>query len=229
MTILNMVYYTAGWWGGWQPWANTLVYYNISDYDTNSTIYDRSINHNDVTWTITYWTDATAWKVFTAGRPSRSIINFGNEFTFISWAYYTATTGCIFSNWAWSSSFASNAFFAWWNSTSKIWGLAWWNTTWPDKIVLSQTNIPTNQWVMYAYTRDSSWNLKIYLNGALDNTTTIATNPTYPSWTTFMLWWWWGWWNNMSGKIKTLIWENRTRTADEITTYYNSTKSAYGL
>ena len=213
----------------WKPWANTLVYYNINDNDTSTTIYDLSWNNNNLSWTtITYWTDATVWKVFTAWRPSSSIINFGNEFTFISWAYYTAATGCIFSNGAWASSFASNSLFAWYN-TNKMTGFVWGNTTNPAKWIISQSDIPTNQWVMYAYTRDSSWNLKIYLNATLDNTTTIATNPVYPSWTTFMFWWWWGWGNDMNGKIKTLIWENRTWTADEIAKYYNQTKSKYWI
>lgn len=217
----------------WQPWANTLVYYNINDNDTATTVYDLSWNNNDVSWSMTYWTDTNAWKVFLSWRPSRSIINFGNEYTFISWAYYTSISWCIFSNWAWSSSFATNGFFAWyevsWVGVNNMSGFAWWNTTDPVKRVVTQAVVPLNQWTMYAYTRDSSGNLKIYLNWTLDNTATFATNPEYKNTTTFMLGWWWWWWNNMSGKIKTLIWENRTRTGTEISDYYNLTKADFWL
>ena len=67
----------------WQPWANTLVYYNINDNDTNSTIYDLSWNWVDQTWYWTSWydTDATYGRVATFNgnnyTSAWSIINFG--------------------------------------------------------------------------------------------------------------------------------------------------------
>ena len=53
----------SAWW--WQPWVNTIFYYNIDGTDDNSTLYDKSGNWYDLTWnkTPTYVTDATYGRV----------------------------------------------------------------------------------------------------------------------------------------------------------------------
>ena len=225
-------------WQVWTPWANTVVYYNIDDNDTTSAIYDKSWNNYTLSWgTFSFYTDANAWRCYTWGSystlPSRSIINFWNSFTFITWCKPTSapwsTWMSAFANWATSSTHASN-WISVFSNGSIIWWSAWVNN-YNLKVISDASAIWTYwQWKMIAYTRDNSGNLILYLNWTSIKTNTVSWSVTYPSSSQFLLWGWRsGDKQSFQGYIKCLIWENTTWTAQKIANYYNLTKSNYWL
>lgn len=222
MPIFNMVYKSGWWWGGgWTPWANTLVYYNINDNDTTSTIYDLSWNSIDQTWsgTASYTTDANYGRVasFSGSNytAAGSRVNFGNEVTFIALVKFGSSGGeavvtqCQSSsarpmwifNWQWDNvcvaSFAGSGNQYWVKATYKI--SAW-------------------SWTMIAWTRASDGTCKIYINWALNNTATAGWNPKYTAWSNLRIWDWGdnSSTNRLKWQFKLFIWENRTRTGAEI-------------
>lgn len=225
MPILNMIYW-ATWWGGWwwEPWANTLAYYHIED-DDDTTIHDRAGN-NDLSYTSnSYITDADAGRVANlAGQnyASWSVINMWTEYTEIAWVYQSNSSGeqSIFTQNASSSRYPST-----WLLTRNWWYIAC--VSMSDK----QTSVrfPTNAWTMICWTRNSNWDMKLYLNWVYQTTVSNTDTPNYNGWEWFYLWLWrttyykWKWY------FKTLILENKERTAQEVTAYFNQTKANYGF
>lgn len=204
----------------WQPWVNTLVYYNINDNDTNSTIYDLSWNWVDQTWHGTSWytTDATYGRVATFNGMSYtegwSIINFGSECTFIALVNLNNFLGGIVIECASSSSYG-----VWLSCNCDVANTltGWYSGILDGNLHINTTSVVSaNQRVMVASTRASDWTAKIYINWVLDNTVTWMNNPTYTNPENLGIGRWRRGTNYMNGQFKLFIWENRTRTAQEI-------------
>lgn len=207
------------WW--WQPWPNTKVYYNINDNDTNSTIYDLSWNWVDQTWYWTPWytTDATYGRVATFDGNSYtqawSIVDFGSECTFI--ALYKKNTAN--QNMAVVTECASSSQYAIWianefdNNKSQVWfswSWGWWQ--------VQSSTLATTDWVMVAWTIDSTFTTRIYINWVLDNTSTDWTSaPWYSWWEKLQIWRWRnGAPRYLNWQFKLFIWEDRCWTDQEI-------------
>lgn len=223
----------------WQPWANTLVYYNINDNDTNTTIYDLSWNgyHQTWWWTAAYSTEAGLWRVATFGgtyTQTTSKVNFWNDITLISLVKTTSTADqTVVSQWASSSTWA------FWHILNfetggtyhgVIWSFSW-TTNFDNSIVKSAiSQLPTNTWKLITTTRDSSWTWKVYIDGVLDNTATLTANPWYTSWENLQIGRWRSWWPKyFYWQFKLFIWENRRWTDQEVADYYNEIKATYWL
>ena len=204
----------------WQPWANTKVYYNINDNDTNSTIYDLSWNWVDQTWHGTPWytTDATYGRVATFNWSSYteagSRVNFWNEITFIALVKHSATwhqaiiAECASSS-AWNIWLTVNDYFKpmWWFSGNSNWNLS----------VTDNDSATVWNWYMITATRDINWVAKIYINWILKNTVTLNGTPTYTSGANLQIWRWRSEWPAyLNWQFKLFIWEDRTRTDQEI-------------
>ena len=219
----------------WLPNENTVVYYNIDDNDTTTNIYDKSWNNYTLSWwTFTYVTDSSAWKVYQwwdySTLPSTNIIDFWQTFTFIAWVKLTNSTDwySIFANGAGSSSHASNGFWHVTNPSSIKWMASWVANDW--LCVQSNTSPTLNVWLCLWYSRDSSWNMKMFFNGQNVWTATLSNTVQYPSSTQFVLWWWRAWDKQpLKWYLKVLIWEKKGWTVEQMAWYYNQTKSQYWI
>lgn len=234
MPIINLVYEAPEW---WQPWANTLLYYDF-----------ENVNNNTVPnlWTLT-WMDATATNV------TFDILS--------SWkkvATYTSNANANGIKTSWTMNTPSNmTMFFWvkWTWTSRY-GTFWHtNSNWEFSINFNadwgKTNctLYNNNWVWYGksstITLDSNWHLltwtynsvdknKVYLDKTLLSFTTSnwsQNNYTQLTWANVYV----GKTSNPSNNWSFVwqVWcfgiEDKSRTQQEIADYYDQTKADYGL
>ena len=205
----------------WTPWVNTLVYYNINDNDTNSTIYDLSWNGVDQTlyWTVWYTTDATYGRVATFDGSSYtqawSIVNFGGELTLIT-LVNRASWNTVVAEWA-SPSVWSSVWITFDRDRPKY--MAWyaWYGSADPRSIYSSSNAVSNQWVMIATTRASDGTAKIYINWTLDNTVSWMNTPDYSYWENLQIGRWRNWDEHyLNWQFKLFIGEDRCWTDAEI-------------
>lgn len=226
MPILNMVYYAAEWGGWWQPWANTLFYLPLTE-DTNDTSWN---NRNATSSNVTFSSDGAycrwgywAWSNWTITTA-----------TFTMWTTYTINTWVkaseilsgdhlidLHRRWAWPARhilfYVNTNWFTCllWNGSNQNWNsitasFTMW-TTWHNICL-------TRNWSnVYIYT---DWQLLASWDG------TYNVDPWYfyigndPSNISNYSW---------SSYIKDYIMESVIWTAQEISDYYNLTKSNYWL
>lgn len=203
----------------WQPWANTLIYYQF-----NWNLNDSSWNNRNWTqwWTITYGTNyvnLTSWYVV---MPN---ISLSKPTTINFWAKMTNTNSWIF--------FDSQT------SSQQIFRVAYdlwqWDKFW------SYTDIPSYQWVKDLLAPpDTNWHLftlvawnswtSYFLDASLKATSAVRGSWTYtPIWIKL--------WTKATTNTVTNPWayiwyfiiENKERIAGDISNYYNQTKSLYGI
>lgn len=221
MSIFNMVYGKKQ--NKWKPWANTIVYYNINDNDTSSSIYDLSWNNHTQTWHWTAWydTDATYWRVATFNWSSytqaSSIVNFWSEYTFISLLKTTSTSS---SGQAIVLECASQSVFPIWfcfnyGGAYTLFSAGQWN--WNSRLnYWTPWQQIAGEWIMLVWTRDSSGNGKLYLNWNKIAEWTIPA-PNYSTWEALQIWRWRnGDAQYLKWAFKLFIWENRCWSDAEI-------------
>lgn len=212
----------------WKPWANTLAYYpleeNTNDYSGNW--------HNWTPTNITYTTLAS-WKKVSVYTQGSSILNIGTI-----WWVYPNFTASIWIKFSWNNS-----------AKARIWcidGTNSWrtllqprkNTSWYIEISTYNGSTETHQslWIS-----PSDWkNFVVTLNsgvlyGYLNGVYVASMNSKYGGWSQSLSYPssigsesgsatnWWGWY------MSEAILESKTRTAQEISDYYNSTKANYWL
>lgn len=226
----------GGW--GWQPWANTILYLPIDDSDTSSTVYDHSTNQSDFSW---YW---TAWYETLASGKKVITLSWSN-WIYIDDDIITAQPKTI-SLWHYRD----------WNQ-SNDWSIfvSQNDNPWPRWLIVAYTN--NNNWMSAFYGDNADWrnygnrfnpldqtwyNMVVVLNS---NTITLYVNwnqETTGSWSTPVFTgipansFWFTRSNNrntntrfMSWKLGSVIIEDKAWTSDEITDYFNQTKSLYGI
>jgi len=215
MPIINMVYKKKKW---WKPWANTLLYYPLT---SETTVNEKSWKNKDLTNTwVTFWT--YQWvdcAYFDGSHFLKNETSYGLSWNFTAsiWVYYTA-------RWDYEQPrfYGDNSWNIW------IWitppsNYIWYNPRWSET---SQILVSDSGWKLLTVVYDWT-NCKLYVNGA-------NVDTTAKSWYTYTdsklwiggyvpspLYWKWG--------LSEFILENKARTADEISNYYNSTKSKYWL
>lgn len=208
------------------PWANTIIYYPLI-----SNLVDKTWNWNTwvMTWTCTFdsstgihvtWTswNYVTWmsnwiagkRVFTmnvwvkidSGKSGTSILWYDNaglsRRAFKLMPYQTSSVVCAISYWGGVDS--ANLYATSSRDTNRHnYCLVW-------------------TWSSYSLYYDGSWAEQAITNYAINDISELQ------------LWWWWAWWstNSADGYIKDYIVETIARTADEIVSYYNKTKSNYG-
>ena len=236
MPIINLVYEEPKW---WKPWANTVAYY---PFTSTSTVNDMSGNNRNLTnngtqfWTYgwvdcaylprvdskkLYWTLPLTWnQPFTfnvyINRQWNSYRADGSWQIFVLGNVWTSSAcfwTTIIDSTSWEGSSVYNKYRVW----------TWWN----DKTA-SQTNTVW-EWNMITVT-NNSWDVKLYLNWTQilnqtisfyisADTFTIGSFPT-TVWSQYQWFYWY---------MSNFIVENKVRTAQDISDYYNQTKSNYGL
>lgn len=203
-----------------QPWANTLVYYNINDNDTSSTIYDLSWNNVDQAWhwTSSYTTDATYGRVATFNwsnyTSAWSIVDFGWELTTILLVQYSGSnTKVTVTEWASGSRRPS----IWYeiNRDNHQWVRSYYSDGLNSTTVTYSGTMQQNTWYMLASTRDSNGVAKLYINWNLEVTELSSQTPGYTGWDNLMIGKRFGE-QNLIWQFKLFIWENRCWTDAEI-------------
>ena len=209
----------------WKPNANTIAYYPLTSSTTTSDLSwnNRNLTNSWVTFGTYKWVDC-AYSNKTSYLTKSSFATNLQNLTISAWVYYVWNN----SSWDWNY----NQFvWRWWGSTENFWAYTE-NFYTPWRLVCSPwwfwrfqlTN--NSQWynvvVTYNY---STTTATMYVNGVA-GTSNTSTNP--PSWTNIWIGGkesnhWWNWW------LSEFIVENKVWTLDEISNYYNQTKSKYWL
>ena len=217
------------WNNEWLPWENTIAYYPL---DSNTTVNDasrnnRNLTNNGTTFWVYQWVDSgyiNGNMYFTwISTPSNITINIrynlrhkSENYHLIAWlrygvsntnAYWLLMTGEFAGrpNWQW--------FWIQYNNSSTA-DNYYWLTNW----------MISTEWVWYNWVLTYDWaTLKIYTNWVLS---TSASSSMSNARDTIMLWWSP---ENSQVNLSNVIFEDKVRTADEISNYYNSTKANYWI
>lgn len=212
----------------WQPWVNTVAYYPL-----NSTTTVNDMSGNGLNLTNTNATFGTYNGVSCVKFSWNWVLRQSTLTTQYIWQTFTWNVWVTRGDWS-----AEMVIGTYNNSgTKRAIGLVLTSTyidyaigtggAWVD--ALYYTNTTSNQWYNIVITHDSSWNIKGYLNWQQ-----VAT------WTATV----WEWASNFGiwasvfkeNEIYYSTWtaseviiENKTWTADEISSYYNDTKANYWI
>ena len=208
------------WTDEWTPWENTIAYYKF-----NNNLND-SANSNNLSlsgWAVSFWT-ASWWGKYAYFNKStwtghRTISPNFNVSTLT--CMYWRQPKQIFSSW--------NPLSVWYTTTANgsgiivgtvrsvdFWGTSWFSAavnTWYHLVITCEGWV-RKFYVNGAYYAQDSYSLsgtqatKLTINNAWDTSSSSYSNNNY---------------------ISELIIENKARTAQEISNYYNSTKSKYWL
>ena len=209
----------------WTPWANTIAYYPLTSV---STVNDMSgnWNHWTMSWTITF--GSALWWVDCWSFPwsSSTYINVPNSSDF-------ATTTITYSFWIASSQTSGNRWIIYkWPFTWNSW--TYYITNYRNFWVsINGTETYTtmfysnNQWVYAVVTYDGS-SMKIYKNWALNTSASTSYDISWDS-NPLKIWAYWDSNYCFYGYMSEIIIENKVWTAEEISDYYNQTKSLYGI
>ena len=209
-----------GWW--WQPWANTVCYFPL-DTDFEDT----------VTWTaLTWYNSATIWTLWTVScldlTSSNSYLDWtistlpqwGQARTNMFWVYYPSYWNYP-AYWYWS-----------WVNTQGDWVFKMDQSEWPvwsqywKALICWAGTVSTWQWYHIAITVNGSTEQKMYINWVYKVSTAWSVNT---NWTTLYL----GkapWGNNyLNWYLSKFIIEDKVRTAQEISDYFDLTKWDYWI
>ena len=214
--------------GWWQPWANTVAYYPL---DSINTVNDLSWNNYNLTGDGAYnfWTN---WWVnccyISNGSFKVSISSIWDNWWQTVSIWYYEVSAPTYDNWviAWfwkdSQAVINGLYRAKWRPDSKNW-IVWLN--WVNSVASTAVyNTNLWQWNYYCYTY-YNWTGKLYVNWALvssllgsstsRNLITISRYGGDP--------------RSINWYISNAIFENKARTAQEISDYYDQTKSLYWI
>ena len=218
----------------WQPWANTVAYRPLT---SATTVNDQSWNSNNLTnsnvvFGTAHWIDCATISWNSDTIHSASIYLYWN----ISWLPTWANSR-TFSRWMYQDGAASSHdacyIFQWQASTNNMVLIAQWvDGSWD--ILISQYwtgavfGSPTiwawcNHVVVYDWSK-----FVYYINSVSVGTWTYTIN----TWSTKFSLWWASEnpaWNSFNWAFSNVILEDKARTAQEVSDYYNLTKANYGL
>lgn len=207
---------------GWQPWANTLIYYPLT-----SDLVDQMWNWNTWTmhWTCTFDSATGIHVTWKSGNYVTWMSNgIANKNIFTINVRWKAITNRMVLIWYASNSQTTQAFCVYKWDGLEIWCITqWWNqsdTTW--KISTD------NNWHNYCIT--ANWSkYDTYIDWVLlkEHFSSSPLNNI----SEMQLWWWGIYWNDRSWEwyIKDYIVETVAWSAGGILAYYNQTKSNYWL
>ena len=225
------------WNNEWLPNANTVAYYPLTSSSTTS---DKSWNSRNMTnsnvsfWT-QFWVDCAyiSWNADSTHTVSKYLYwnitwlpIWANPRTFSFRIYNDNANNLSNSNelyvYQWVSDTDKMVFISsWW--VNEKWYLFiskyWWNNGLFGNSVRKSWchNVITYDWSKFEWYVNwtSRWTWTISINTASNYINIFGNANSY--------WNWFNWW------MSELILESKARTADEITNYYNSTKSNYWL
>ena len=198
-----------------KPWENTILYLpmtsNFDDATWNNTMSNSGATIVDLNWVKCWYFNS---KRLTCSASSLNTMTK----TMSVWVYITGDSNwwIIWSNhkWTWSWDYLIIS------SSRLIYEAIYWTSN--SKDIIYNNSISKNWWhhICVAWT-----------NMYLDNTLVWSNSNmwTFSSWYSYTIWQQNNWDNSYIWYMSKLIVENVARTADEISDYYNSTKSTYWL
>lgn len=205
----------------WQPWVNTIAYRKF-----NWNLNDSSGNwHN--------WTALGTTSFVLKDGVSCIYLNTWAVSANIWTTMWWPRTVNLYVNCISINSPEPRFFGMWQNASSKaLWFFAWNRWSWQLTATiygreLAGSNISANIWYNLVLTLSSWWDMKMYVNWAIDR--------SYPSMTPQLnsdLIYLWGRWSNSNYSkeyLSEFIIEDKEWTAQEISDYYDQTKSNYWL
>lgn len=219
------IYSTDGGWG-WQPWANTLVYYEF-----NNSLSDSSGNNIDLTnqWTISYTSNPNAVVLWSSNYLYATSFSddWEHDWTLNVWVNITSRS-------SWPSFIAS----AWTNNSYAMvipcissGGYTQFSIYWEDNIGTIPTNKNTWYNIVYTY-KYSTMNYKTYVNWVKDLDGTLNQQYSIPSSYLYI----WAMANELAQTDFRLKWElskyileDKERDATEISDYFDLTKWDYWI
>ena len=210
----------------WKPDSSrTLIYYPLT-----SNLVDQMWNWNTGTmhWTCTY--NSSTW-IYVTGRSSNYVtwlsngIANRNVFTLCVWFRYSSLS--------WSSNIDNIMWYANNSQTNQAFDVRTYPNNTITAVVVGRINAtisnPRNSdWHNLVITAD--WTTyKVYDKWVLIKSE--SNSNAVQNYSELQLWWWWNYtsWRSANGYIKDYIVENYAWSEEEITNYYNSTKSTYWL
>ena len=214
--------YPAAW---WKPWANTVAYYPLKSNFNDASWNGRNLSNSWATITTLGWVPCAYYNW--SSYSSNSWYSLTYPRTISLWGYNTNTT----SNYYWwlihisNNSITSAPSWSLW--IQYIWSWTVTPADWSSTSAEIRVSI-SSWWHNIVCTENTSRLVTIYVDWTYKWATTYST-PAQPNW--------WAIWCKfdrlLSEKLKwylsNIILENKVRTAQEISDYYNQTKSNYGL
>lgn len=208
---------------GWKPWENTVAYYPLKE----------DFNDHKWSWTLYNLTN-NGWSLTTLSWVQCAYFNLSSIASNSSPSFWWIRT---ISHWINANSNSENSVivwtgWSWWVNTtvfsSTLW---WWTLPWCSNMYnqwySTSDNISFNTWYYMVTTiGDGYW--KVYLNWVLKGTYSFSVW----NWTWIYLSRRWDWITSNSRYdwyLSEVIIEDKARTAQEISDYYNQTKSNYWL
>lgn len=223
---------------GWQPWANTLAYFPFN-WDAND--YSWNGHHLSNVWTVSYTTQlanghyvATRTWWITTQSAFYTTFSYTNVPITMIWRCRTSWNGTDWFLW-------TNKWMLWYSDGNNNWNvIKTAHNNWYYSYVASnpQSSCTADSWSYYA---DGNWHLIIWV---FDTTwvSLYVDNMTTPvcSWTTSTVWTTCTWVLNIGWRysqsyysfnwdLSEFIMENKARTEQEISDYFDQTKSLYGI
>jgi hypothetical protein len=230
-TEVSNIYIGEYW---WKPWANTLAYRPL---ESNANDIVWGYNWTSISW-ISYDT-LSSWKKVAKITSSTSNISISWSIAWIIWSWDYTISYWIYMTWTVLSEIWL-MFWVWTDSSPWEWPQIYLDTEWRWSAwalrfstqywnwVSSSSKNLLNKWHYITFTRES-WACKWYIDWVLEWSFTSST--AFSSWNTWFLFARWTSHqclasNSMGSEF---ILENKARTAQEISDYYNLTKSNYWL
>lgn len=218
-----------------KPWANTVVYYPLN---LTTTLYDQSWNDYNLwgnssaySFTTKDWVECVyfPWNGGTWVAPlTNQNVPITWKRTRMCWCYanHKSTDQWVFCTWA----FYGRDLLWIYVSTAEKAGLGDW---YAYSAVSNVTVVGGRHHLCATFDYSNSKEWKIYVDGVLCATNTFSW--TYETWNTVTLWS--KSYSNggsqysekFNGYVSEAIFEDRVRTATEISNYYNKTKSTYWI
>lgn len=205
-------------WYNWQPTANTLFYYPFEDNTTDAK-WNTSLSWGTYTkqniWYLCAWNSWSTTNAITASDSIKSWL-----LTMLSWVNVQNKGSSSWSNWA-QVMFMPNGNSSYCYYLYSIWSNLFFSRTSNTSDMYTWATLPTNSWHLLVLKVSSSW-ASWYIDGT-----------EYPIFSWYGYWAWYEnihLWRSWTQVIHShVIWENRTRTTQEIQNYYNQTKSYFWL
>lgn len=230
MPIINLVYEAPQ----WEPWANTVAYYQFN-WDIN----DHSGHWYNLTYWPTSYTTLSSW-IKAAQFQWQYRWNWPNSLCSAIFTWWNLTI----SMWVNPQNLYYRVFYFEWSDNYRvgeiiiystyiefwIWnGLPHWSGGTVYQLDYTTSN-STNTWYNIVLTYTSNTNTwQCYKNWSSLWTKTWYTYPTWYGGSVVSIWYTAYNYSSNSWTLSELIFENKTRTADEISNYYNDTKANYWL
>lgn len=211
---------------GWQPWVNTIAYWRLNWNTLDSSWNDRnlsvrtwSISYGVLSWWQNYW-------IFDGNTVLSHKSNYVwlNRWTLLAYIYYMSTSGILLAD-NQDMDNSNNYYYASSYTSSQYRPLYYWLSG-------GQTTAPwTWQWFLFAITQDGN-GLKYYKNWTLVSTistTKFLNGTSHNQRSVGGLARWTQYYDKINWYVSDVILEDKIRTAQEISDYYDLTKWTYWI